>query len=337
MKILIEGENLENYYAKVHEACKSGLRALFGAKCYGKGYSSFDPQIKSFLKMKELLFGNDSIDLVLLTGCWNPKELEKGLYYTDLDKLHCKKAIMLCDFWSEADCQRDKYVKFILEHDIDYIFSYFRAPFYLWKHLDIYNRLIWYPPCFDPHIFNDWGYEKRWDVGNLNAGIFENNPFYPERFLIHQKMLQMKDINYYYDKHPGTGFREPDTPLIGKSFSQAINQCKIFITTGNLEYRNFCPKYVEIMASKACMFATEPLDAEIIGLEDGVNYVRIDENNVQDKVRYYLRHEEERNQIAKCGYQFVLERYCCYAQANFVFRQLEEKLWEKKYDKKNGV
>lgn len=326
MKILIEGENLENYYAKVHEACRLGLRTMFNAKCYGKGYSQYDPQISSFIKIKELLFGDEALDLVLLTDCWNPRKLEKGLYYTDLNQLDCKKAIMLCDFWSEADCQRDKYVDFILENGIDYIFSYFRAPFHLWKELKIYNRLIWYPPCFSPHIFNDWGKVKRWDVGNLNAGILENNPFYPERFSIHQKMLGMKDISYYYDKHPGTGFCQTDTPLIGKSFSEAINECKIFITTGNLQYRNFGPKYVEIMASKACLFATEPLDAKIIGLEDGVNYVQITEDDVEDKVRYYLRHDEERNRIAECGYRFALERYCCYAQANFVLRQLEGKL-----------
>ena len=114
--------------------------------------------------------------------------------------------------------------------------------------------------------------------------------------------------------------------MIGKSFSEAINECKIFITTGNLQYRNFGPKYVEIMASKACLFATEPLDAKIIGLEDGVNYVQITEDDVEDKVRYYLRHDEERNRIAECGYRFALERYCCYAQANFVLRQLEGKL-----------
>lgn len=326
MKILIEGENLENYFAKVHEACREGMRALFNAKCYGEGNQLYDPQLNSFVQIKELLFGDSEIDLILLTGCWDPKKLEDGLKYTDLDKLDCKKAIMLCDFWSEADCQKDKFVKFVLDNHIDFIFSYFRAPFHLWKDLEIYDRLIWYPPCFDPHIFNDWQYEKRWDVGNLNAGIFDENGFYPERFHIHQKLLQMKDINYYYDKHPGSGFLDPDTPLVGKNFSKAINQCKIFITTGSLQYKNFIPKYVEIMASKACLFATEPLDVSLIGLEDGMNYVKISEDDVEDKVRYYLKHEGEMNKIAENGYRFVLERYSCYAQAFFIFNQLEDRL-----------
>lgn len=322
MRIIIEGENYENYYAKVHEACRTGLKALFDAKCYGKGYPLYDPEITSFADIKEVLFGDKEIDLILLTDCWDPRDLQKGFRYHDLEKLNCKKAIMLCDFWSEVDSRREEWVQFILQNNIDYIFSYMRAPLHLYKDLAVYDRIIWYPPCFDPHIFNDWNCEKIYDVGNLNAGIYAKSNFYPERYSIHQKLLQMEDIKYYYEKHPGTGLLPPETPLIGKSFSEAINQCKIFITSGNLQYRNFSPKYIEIMASKSCLFANEPLDSEIIGLIDGVNYVKVNENDIEDKIRYYLAHEEERREIAENGYQFVFEKYSCYAQANYIFNQL---------------
>jgi len=328
MKILIEGGNYENYFAKVHEACKTGLRSVFNARCYGEGYPFFYSDITSFVDMKYVLFGDEDIDLILLTDCWNPKKLEEGIRYCDLEKLDCKKAIMLCDFWSEADCQKEKYIRFIKQNNIDYIFTYFRAPFYLWKNLEIHSKLIWYPPCFDPRIFNDWHYEKIYDVGNLNAGIFAENPFYPERFQIHKKLLKMKNIKYYYAKHPGVGILPSGTPLIGKSFSEAINRCKIFITTGSLMYRNFTPKYIEAMASKACLFANEPLDAELIGLIDGVNYVKITENDIEDKIRYYLDNEDERISIAEKGHQLVMNKYSCYKQAEFVFNQLIDELGE---------
>lgn len=322
MRIIIEGENYENYYAKVHEACRTGLKALFDAKCYGKGYPQYDPEITSFVDIKEVLFQDKEIDLILLTDCWDPRNLREGFRYRDLEKLNCKKAIMLCDFWSEADCRKEEYEQFIIQNDIDYIFSYMRAPLHLYKDLEVYNRIIWYPPCFDPHIFNDWACEKKYDVGNLNAGIYDRTNFYPERYIIHQKLLQMEGITYYHEKHPGTGLLCSETHLIGKSFSEAINQCKIFFTSGNLQYRNFAPKFIEIMASKACLFANEPLDSEIIGLIDGVNYVKVDENNIEDKIRYYLAHEEERCEIAENGYRLAFEKYSCYAQANYIFNQL---------------
>jgi hypothetical protein len=319
MKILIYSSNEENYFAKVHEACKTGLRALCDARCWGLGYPGYDENLASAVDIKNAVFGEEDIDLFFYASGLGEKILQQGFIVKDLDKLKCKKAVKLCDFWSEAECKKEKYTNFILNNNIDYIFSYFRAPFHLWKDMEIYDRLVWTPPCFDPHIFNDWQNKKIYDVGNLNAGIFNKGEFYADRYNIHQKLLKMEGIKYYYEKHPGYGYLPPDTPLIGKNFSEAINKCKIFITSGGNLYKNFAPKYVEIMASKSCLFATEPMDSDLIGLVDGVNYVKIDENNVVDKVEYYLVHEEERNRIADEGYKFAFKRYSCYAQANFIF------------------
>lgn len=324
MRIIIAGNNYENYYAKVHQAYRTGLKALFDTKCYGHGWPEYDKSITSFLEIKDVLFGNLDIDLILLTDCWDTGKLEEGFFYSDLYKLKCKKAIMLCDFWSEANNQMDKYINFIEDNNIDYIFSYSRAPFHIWKqYKQIYNKLVWFPPSFDPHIFNDWQLDKKWDVGNLNAAIFKSSQFYPERYKMHLILSQMSNIKYYFEKHPGTGIVAPDTPLIGKSFSEAINQCRIFVTSGNLTYKNFAPKYVEAMASKTCLFAYEPIDSEMIGLVDGVNYVRINETNLEKKVYYYLEHEQERNMISENGYQLVMSRYTCYSQAINMYKELK--------------
>ena len=136
----------------------------------------------------------------------------------------------------------------------------------------------------------------------------------------------MGNIKYYYAKHPGSGMLAENTPLVGKDFSEKIGACKIFVTSGSLQYRNFNPKYVEAMASKTCLFANEPVDADIVGLIDGVNYVKIDEENFTEKITYYLEHEAERKRIAENGYLFAMERYSCYAQAVYVYRQVMMKM-----------
>lgn len=87
------------------------------------------------------------------------------------------------------------------------------------------------------------------------------------------------------------------------------------------------------MASKSCLFANEPLDLEVIGLVDGVNYVKIDENNIEDKLRYYLAHKDERCVITENGYKLVFEKYSCNAQANFMFSQMSRHV----RNNKNGV
>ena len=250
MKILIEGVNLENYYAKEHESFKNGLKTLFDARCYGKGYPRYDENIRTFAQMKEAIFPNEDIQLILLFSAFNPHRIEDGLAYEGLSEMKCKKGIMLNDFWSEAETHREAYFRFVEENNIDFVFSLFRAPFHLWKETPIYDRLIFRPTCIDPKIFNDWG-DKKFDVGNLNAGIFGDSKFYPERAIFHNKLLEMDDIHYFYAKHPGAGMHDPGSPLIGKNFSIAINQCKIFVTSGNLTYCNFACKHAEIMASNS--------------------------------------------------------------------------------------
>lgn len=326
MNILIEGENQKNYYAKLHEAYRTGLRRTFNVKFWGKGYEEYDESVKSFVRIKEKLFGDEQIDFLPLTDCYDPQNYAKGISYCDLDKINCKKIIMLCDFWSEASCKFSEYEEFIESLKIDYIFSFFRYPLNAWKKSKIYNKLIWFPPSFDPLIFNDWKKEKIWDVGNLNASIRTFDKFYPERYNMHMILSGMEDIKYFTARHPGSGMKAPNTPLIGKSFSEAINSCKLFVTSGNLIYRNYTPKYVEIMASKTCLLAFEPMDSELIGLVDGINYVKIDEHNLEEKVRYYINHDQERERIAENGYQFVLNNYSCYALALRIYTELRMRL-----------
>lgn len=326
LNILIEGPNLEHYYAKVHISWRKGWSRMFGARCYGKGYDTYSENIKTFSQMKEAVFGSRKLDLLVLTDCWNPADLSKGFCYDGIEELDCKKAIFLADFWSEAEAGRKEFFDFVDRYNIDYIFTYFRMPFYLWKDHEVAKKLIWFPVCFDPEIFNDWADDKLWDVGNLNAGAYAANGFYPERYKMHQRLLSMGNIKYYYAKHPGSGMLAENTPLVGKDFSEKIGACKIFVTSGSLQYRNFNPKYVEAMASKTCLFANEPVDADIVGLIDGVNYVKIDEENFTEKITYYLEHEAERKRIAENGYLFAMERYSCYAQAVYVYRQVMMKM-----------
>ena len=325
MKILIEGNNLEHYYAKVHEAFRTGLRTMFSARIYGEGYPGYSRDIGSFPEIVKSLYGGDEPDLLIITGCCNLHNLEAGFTYSGLEKLRCRKAILVCDFWSEVECRRKEFTEFIEENQIDDIIVYFRAPFHLWKELSIYDRLVWLPPSFDPAIFNNWHGAKTYDVGNLNAGITEERGFYPERCEMHNRLLQMKDISYLWARHPGAGFQYDSQSLTGRRYSQAVNSCRIFVTSGNLEYKNITGKHAEVLASGAGLFTTECMDEQLLGLVDGYNYVKITSGNFEEKIRYYLAHTEELEQIAEHGYQLAMERYNCYAQAYTFYAQIVQR------------
>lgn len=325
MNILIEGENCENYIAKVHESYRTGLKSFFNVKFWGKGYENYQENISSFVEIEELLFGKDEADILLLTDCYTPNQWQHDLKYTDIQKLKCKKAIMLCDFWSEVK-NFEEYEEFILRNGIDYIFSFFIYPLKMWKSQILKEKLYWFRPSFDPKIFNDWGKEKLWDVANLNAGIFKENSFYPERFEMHKILSTMKDIKYYTAEHPGWGFFSDKEALVGEKFSRVLNQSKIAICSGNLKYRNFAPKYIEIMASGTCLFAYEPMETEMVGLIDGENYVKITAENLEEKIRYYLCNKEELMRITKNGYKFVMNNYSSYTVALRLYNEILSKM-----------
>lgn len=324
MRILIEGENLEGYLAKCHEALRTGLRAQFDARCFGKGYDKYNMFTKSIQKVLSRTFPDAPPDLILIYS-WFPNDIKRGLLFQDLADVPIPKAITLGDYWSEAESQFDAYTEFILCNRIDFILSYFPQPLSLWQNTQIGKRLIYMPPTFDPSIFNDWGIPKTYDVGFLAAGTVDKSDFYPERQFIHQEILKRKDLRYLWAAHPGWQRRNRPHPLVGKNFSKAINSCKIFITTGGIN-RNPQPKIFEALASKTLLMSDEPQSAEMLGLQDGITYVKISKSTVLDKIDYYLSHPEEAERISEAGYQLSMRRHSCYARAMEFYEAIQPRL-----------
>jgi len=313
MNILIIGENWKDYIAKCHDAWQEGLRRTFCVKQYGKGFDNYSFFSNNYRDIVKKTFRDEHIDLVILEA--NMHNFTFPI--RGVKDINTNKAILLCDYWSEAYSHEDKFFRFIQEYNIDYILSYFKQP--VDKYQDkvkqgILKGIFWMPPTFNPEIFNDWKMEKKYDVGFLAAGTTKPNlNFYPERYNIHNQLLNA-DLKYLYAKHPGWENFKKEHDLIGKNFSAKINSCKIFVTTGGI-YNNFQPKYMEILASKSCLFATEPYDVESTGLIDGVNYVKITPDNVIGKIFELLDNPNEIERIANNGYNLAVEKYSCIALA----------------------
>ncbi|MDR1860697.1 MAG: glycosyltransferase [Bacteroidales bacterium] len=344
MNILMIGENYENYLAKCHESWRDGFRKVFDAKSYGEGYPDYDSH-DNYADVLKKTFPDVYPDWVIfysgITRLYSgmikivqkyklPVQLTQfirkyKLPVEGMRDIPSRKAILLCDYWYDAYSREYDFVNFIKKNKVNYILSFFKQP------IDRYNAdigrfgtdfkdIVWFPPSFNPAIFNDWHEEKKYDVGFLAAGTTTPNlRIYPERFELHTK-LKNTSLKYLYAPHPGWGDFKDGHKLVGENFSRLINSCKIFITTGGI-YNTFNPKYMEILASKSCLFATEPYDAESTGLIDGVNYVKIDTTNAIDKIYEYLKNESEIERIAENGYKLAMDNYSCYALAER-FRQI---------------
>jgi spore maturation protein CgeB len=288
---------------------------MFDARCFGKGYPGYyplGPFKKTYNEIIHQVFPEVMPDM--LVANFDHFNGRKRFDYAGLADLKVSKAIVFRDYWYIADRYHDEFVRIIEDSRIDFILSYFPQPLEIWADSPIANRFVYLPPSFDPRIFNDWQMPKQYDVGFLAAGTTIYSDFYPERFAIHKRLLEEKRIRYLWAPHPGWSWHRKDHPLVGRGFSRAINSCKMFITTSG-QFRNAHAKYVEILASKTLLLADEPLGWERLRLEDGVNYVRICDADLIDKIEYYLSHPEMAARIAERGYQTAINFHTCYTRA----------------------
>ncbi|MDB5049669.1 MAG: hypothetical protein JWO30_2740 [Fibrobacteres bacterium] len=311
MRILIVGACADLYLAKCHEAFRTGLRRTFDARPFGPGYPGFDPNLKTYGQIVRHVFPDGEPDIVLTEFELSPPVF--SLPYSGLKELGIPSAIYFGDYWGVTEGHGAAFRAFVEASGVTFILSYFPQPLKLLPP-GLAEKTLWMPPCFDPSIFQDWAVEKTHDVGFLAAGTTDYTDFYPERFAIHQKLVREKNLTYLWAQHPGWQPHPVEHPLVGAGFSKKINSCRIFITTGG-RYRNLHAKYFEILASKSLLFADEAIGAGEMRFLDGVNYVRIDPENVVDTVRYYLARPDLAEKIAAAGNAMAMRYHSCYARA----------------------
>ena len=68
-------------------------------------------------------------------------------------------------------------------------------------------------------------------------------------------------------------------------------------------------KYIEIPASGSLLVANYTPDLDVLGFRDGVNYVKVNEENVEKKLRMIISNPEDFEDIRKNGREFVLDKF----------------------------
>ena len=152
-------------------------------------------------------------------------------------------------------------------------------------------RVYFVPGCSWDDVF-DIGAERIYDIGQVGG---MNHPYRIRIAREMQRRYRMNDIDRYY---PHSEVRE------------VYSRSKISVNAANHEMLLLNMRMWEVMACGALLITgpTDPAFDEMF--QEGVHFIRYrDDQDLFDKIDYYLAHEKERERIARAGQTEVLAHH----------------------------
>lgn len=167
-------------------------------------------------------------------------------------------------------------------------------------------------PCVSPEVFKPVDAPKKFDATFLGA---VGHPWYPLRYRVYRQLPRIADKEGWNVivrlSPPGRSLTRKMSRLygqhyVGSRYATVLALSKIFIF-GTSIFKYPLLKFPEAMACKTCVMADTPYTAEELHLVPGYNYVAINENNWVARLKYYIKHDKEREEIAERGYETFLK------------------------------
>jgi len=166
----------------------------------------------------------------------------------------------------------------------------------------------WLPHSVNTNVFRDYQMPTLYDVVSSGHSFVQ---YYPLRYLIQETLPNVSGLKFSMPTHPQLRMERPKFHpdiskfLIRERYAKFLNQSKMFAFGGGAS--NYpVAKYFEGMGSETLVLAPFPKDGKELGFIPNENFVEINGDNFVDKIKWYLKHEDERQRIVECGRETVL-------------------------------
>lgn len=255
-------------------------------------------------------------DYILLEGFFPPR-----VNWKNLDKVKIPKAIVISD--PHLDFKNK--LEYVMKNKID--LALFVCKFSMKNPL--VKRLVekekidckYLPWSVDIDVFKDYKLPYKNDV--ISSGAISKK-FYPFRYEIRKRLSKIPDIKFCMPEHAILDLRRGKPiakVLIRENYAKFLSQSKIFIFGSGI-FNYPLMKYFEGMACNTLVMAPMPKDGKDLHFIPDKNFIEINRRNYLEKIRYYLKHEDERRQIALFGMETIKKYHTVQIRTNELIEYL---------------
>tara|TARA_R100001591_G_C4344774_1_gene181572 strand:+ start:438 stop:1391 length:954 start_codon:yes stop_codon:yes gene_type:complete len=225
--------------------------------------------------------------------------------FCDVDAIRCVRYNEMYDRqWTVSEIMQSKANLVVCHHEND--FKEYNSRFQNFKIWPI--KFVHIAHCAEQSVFKDYKMPKKYDIflGGATNGHSLLGRHYPlrDRILSIMPIIASRGYKCHVHKHPGYDLSDAHTNKYAIDFAKEINSSKIAITCSGAPKSRF-GKYVEIPMCNVAVAADIPDEDQ-----DNFNRFVIEINmsmtdeEIVDKLVYYLQNEEERNKLALLGFEW---------------------------------
>ncbi len=190
------------------------------------------------------------------------------------------------------------------------------------------HHLVFLPWSIPTHVFKDYGFERIYDA----VMAWNSRGYYPIRGRMVQDYNNGKldDLEIFYSHKPTRTrglplVRRGVKMIIRENYAEILAQSKTMVFDSSKFYYPV-KKYTEVMGCNTLAIADTPCDAEELHFISDENFVEVNVSNYAEKLRYYVTHDEEREEIAQRGHEMVMKYHTDEIRVNEFLTFVNEQL-----------
>ena len=288
MKVLLLSPNQIHRYNWGHQLFRNEIGRHQDVLYYGKGYPNFNDKLTA----PQIIEQYGPFDVLLTYG------LRYSMPFENIGDIKIKKAHIIVDLFPPhkggyKGGMHTKFKPFMERNKYDLFLYRQRCQADYLKEVGSDVPSYWLPFSVDINVYKKNKLPKIYDV--LTSSTIRKD-VYPNRSRVNKLVIKM-------------GLKAVIKRVVHKKYIKVINQTKICIISTNV-FNSPNMKFTEFTSCGSFVLSDEPADMQELGFEDGKHLVIYrDMNDLRNKIKYYLKHEKEREAIAKNGMEFTRENH----------------------------